>query len=189
MLSYNEVRTGMVIEWDGGLYEVLEANFLRMQQRKPVMKVKMRDVLAGKVKETSFQPSDQMEEAEITRMPSRFLYESKGQYWFDEVKNPKNRFFLTADALSGKGRFLKANMEVIAMMWGEKLITIQLPIKMEFRVTSSPPAIKGDTASGGGKQVELETGAKVMVPFFVGEGDMVRVNTETGDYVERVEKA
>lgn len=185
MLSYNEVRSGMVIEWEGGLYEVLEANFLRMQQRKPVMKVKMRDVLSGKVKETSFQPSDQMDEAEITRMPSRFLYENKGQYWFDEVKNPKNRFALTADALGGKGRFLKANTEVTAMMWNEKLISIQLPIKMDFKVVSAPPAIKGDTASGGGKQVEIETGAKIMVPFFINEGDMIRVNTETGDYVER----
>lgn len=185
MLSYNEVRPGMVIEWEGGLYEVLEANFLRMQQRKPVMKVKMRDVLSGKVKETSFQPSDQMDEAEITRMPSRFLYENRGQYWFDEAKNPKNRFSLTADALSGKERFLKPNTEVTAMMWNEKLISIQLPIKMDFKVVSAPPAIKGDTASGGGKQVEIETGAKIMVPFFINEGDSVRVNTETGEYVER----
>lgn len=188
MLSYNEVRPGHIIEFENSIYEVLEANFLRMQQRKPVMKVKLKEVITGKVKETSFQGSDEFQEADIDRTQVRFLYENRGQYWFDEVGNPKNRFSLTSDQLGMSAQFLKANTEATALMWNEKLIRIQLPIKMDFAIIECPPAIKGDTASGGSKQVTIETGAKVNVPFFIGEGDIIRINTETGEYVERVEK-
>src|SRR5690606_16732 len=99
MLSYNELRPGHFIAYEGSICEVLDAQFLRMQQRKPVMKVKLRDLVSGKVKETSFQQSDELEEAEIERMKARFLYENKGEYWFDELGNPKNRFTFTAEQL------------------------------------------------------------------------------------------
>ena len=95
MLSYNELKPGHLIEYENSVFQILEASFLRMQQRKPVMKVKMKDLISGKVKETSFQPSDQLEEADLERIKSRFIYESRGQYWFDEIGNPKNRFSFT----------------------------------------------------------------------------------------------
>lgn len=189
MIAYNELRPGQFIEYEDSVFVVLEANFLRMQQRKPVMKAKLKDIISGKVKEVNFQGSDNLEEAELERMKCRFLYKNKEQYWFDESGNPKNRFFFTPDQLGKKTDFLKSNTEVTALTWKEKIINIDIPIKMDFEVIEAPPAIKGDTASGGGKLVTLETGAKITVPFFVGEGDMVRVNTETGDYVERVGKA
>jgi elongation factor P len=189
MLSYNELKPGLFIVYEGSVCEVLEASFLRMQQRKPVMKVKLRDLISGKVKETSFQQSDELEEADLERMKARFLYANRGEYWFDEAGNPKNRFALKESDLANKGQFLKANCEVVALMFGEKIISVQLPIKVDLEVTEAPPAIKGDTASGGSKQVTLETGAKVNTPFFINTGDVVRVNTETGQYVERVEKA
>lgn len=189
MLSYSELKPGMVIEYEGSAYEVMEADFLRMQQRKPVMKTKLKDMVSGKVRDHSFQPSDQIDEAEMNRMQAQFIYESKGQYWFNEVGNPKNRFALDASLLGMKAQFLKPNTPVVALEYKEKIINLDLPIKMDFKVTEAPPAIKGDTASGGSKQVVLETGARVNTPLFIGEGDIVRVNTETGDYVERVEKA
>lgn len=189
MLSYNELRPGHLIVYEGSVCEVLDAQFLRMQQRKPVMKVKLRDLISGKVKETSFQQSNELEEAEITRMQSRFLYENKGEYWFDEVGNPKNRFKLTIENLGTKAQFLKPQTEVVALLFGEKFISIKLPVKMDFKVVMAPPAIRGNTSSGGTKQVEVETGAKINVPLFVEEGDIIRVNTETGLYAERVGKA
>jgi elongation factor P len=189
MLAYNELKPGLLISLDGTVYEILEAAFLRMQQRKPVMKVKMRDIISGKVKETSFQPSDELEEAELERMKSRYLYENKGEYWFDEQGNPKNRFSFKADQLGIKAQFLKGNCEVTAIKFGDRLISIQLPVKIDLKVVEAPPAIKGDTASGGGKSVVLETGARVTAPLFISEGDTVRVNTDTGEYVERVQKA
>ncbi len=189
MLSYNELRPGHFIVYEGSVCEVLDAQFLRMQQRKPVMKVKLRDLVSGKVKETSFQQSDDLEEAQLDRMKSRFLYESKGEYWFDEFGNPKNRFKFTAEELGGKEKFLKPQTEVTTLMFGEKFISIQLPVKMEFKVVMAPPAIRGNTSSGGTKQVEIETGAIISTPLFIEEGDSIRVNTETGLYAERVEKA
>lgn len=189
MLAYNELKPGQFIEYEDSVCEVLESNFLRMQQRKPVMKVKLRDLITGKVKETSFQPSDNLEEAELERKKARFIYESRGQYWFDEPGNPKNRFFFTAEFIGNQAQFLKPNLEVVALVFKEKTISIQLPVKIDLEIKEAPPSIKGDTASGGSKQVILETGAKVSVPFFVNQGDVVRVNTQTGLYVERVEKA
>ncbi|MFA6136005.1 MAG: elongation factor P [Candidatus Paceibacterota bacterium] len=189
MIAYNELRPGMLIEYENSVFQIQEANFLRMQQRKPVMKVKMKDIISGKVKETSFQPSDQFDEANLERMKSRFIYENKGQYWFDEIGNPKNRFFFDVDMLGTSSQFLKTNLEVIALMFKDKIISIELPVKVDYEVTEAPPAIKGDTASGGSKQVVLESGAKISVPFFINQGDIVRVNTQTGDYVERANKA
>ncbi|HPW34205.1 MAG TPA: elongation factor P [Candidatus Paceibacterota bacterium] len=188
MLSYNELKPGQLIVFEGVLYEVLEANFLRMQQRKPVMKTKLRDLIGGKVKEQSFQMSDNLEEAELERMKSKFLYENKGQYWFDEIGNPKNRFFFTADQLGMKAQFLKSNIEVTVVKWNDKIVNVQLPIKMDLKIVEAPPNFKGDTATGGTKVVILETGAKVNVPMFVNEGDIIRVNTELGEYVERAQK-
>ncbi|MCL5012305.1 MAG: elongation factor P [Patescibacteria group bacterium] len=185
MLSYNEVRKGHVIVYEGSAYEILTADFLRMQQRKPVMKVKMRELATGKVKETSFQPSDEFEEAELDRVPTVFLYKNKGECWFCEKGNPKNRFMIPEGDLGMSAQFLKSNGEVTTVKFGEKIITVQLPIKMDLKVVEAPPSIKGSTASGGTKQVTLETGAVINTPMFVNEGDMVRVNTETGEYAER----
>ncbi|OGM92386.1 hypothetical protein A2755_01305 [Candidatus Wolfebacteria bacterium RIFCSPHIGHO2_01_FULL_48_22] len=189
MLSYNELRPGHFIVYEGSVCEVLEADFLRMQQRKPVMKVKLRDLMSGKVKETSFQQSNELEEAELERMKARFLYENKGEYWFDEAGNPKNRFKFSAQELGGKEQFLKPQTEVTALMFRDAFISVQLPVKMEFKVVMAPPAIRGNTSSGGTKQVEIETGAMINTPLFIEEGDVICVNTETGLYAERVEKA
>ena len=189
MLAYNELKPGLFIEYENSVYEVLEAAFLRMQQRKPVMKVKLRDLMTGKVKETSFQSSDQLAEAELERQKCIFLYGNRGEYWFNEVGNPKNRFSLKEDQIGSKAQFLKGNCEVTALMFDGKLIEIQLPVKIDLKVTECPPAIKGDTASGGTKTVTLETGAKVNTPFFINQDDVIRVNTQKGEYVERVEKA
>ena len=127
--------------------------------------------------------------AEIEMMPVIFIYVNRGEYWFNEKGNPKNRFQLSADVIGSAAQFLKGGTEVTAYKFGEKFISIELPIKMELEVTEAPPAIKGDTASGGGKMVTLETGAKINAPLFINTGDIVRVNTQTGEYTERVEKA
>ena len=188
MLSYNELKPRHLIEYENSVFQILEASFLRMQQRKPVMKVKMKDLISGKVKETSFQPSDQLEEADLERIKSRFIYESRGQYWFDEIGNPKNRFSFTQETFGNSAQFLKPSLEVVVLRFQDKVISVELPIKVDYEIKEAPPSIKGDTASGGSKQVILETGAKISVPFFINQGDIVRINTQTGEYVERVQK-
>ena len=189
MLSYTDLRKGILFVMEGDPYEVLEAHFLRMQQRKAVVQTKIRNLMTGKVLDRNFQPSDNFEEAEIEKMEAVFIYKSRGECWFHELGNPKNRFSLKEENAGEGINFIKANTQVTTWSFKDKVIQVLVPVKMELKVTEAPPAIRGNTAQGGTKVVTLETGAKVSVPLFVDEGDIVRVNTQTGQYVERVEKA
>ena len=108
--------------------------------------------------------------------------------YLDEKGNPKNRFPLKMAIIGEAAQFLKTNLEVTAYKFKEKIINVELPIKIDLKVTEAPPALKGNTAQGGTKSVMLETGAKLNVPLFINEGDVVRVNTQSGEYIERVGK-
>lgn len=187
-LTYTDLKKGVLFVMEGAPYEVLDSHFLRMQQRKAVVQTRIKNLVTGKIVDRNFQPSDNFEEAEIERQSSLFIYANRGEYWFHEKGNPKNRFALTQEMLGEEARFLKPNTEVETMVFDGKVITVRLPVKMDFKVTEAPPAIKGNTAQGGSKVVTIEGGGKISVPLFVNEGDMIRVNTATGEYVERVEK-
>lgn len=194
MLDYNEVRPGTYIIHDGEPYEVIESHVARTQMRKPQNQTKLRNLISGRVISISFHASDRVEEADIGSRPITFVYENRGQYCFAEKNDPGKRFFLDVALLGTQVKFLKGGTEVTALSFHpsddeeEQIIGIRLPVKVDLSVTEAPPSIKGDTASGGGKQVVLETGASITAPLFVSEGDIVRVNTETGEYVERVGK-
>lgn len=187
-LSVNELKPKTFFIWEGQPYEVLEAHHLKMQQRRPVVQTRMRNMLNGKVIEHNFAQSDSFDEADITRQEVKFLYCHREEYWFASVDNPANRFKLTREVIGDNYRYLKANTLVEAVSFGGRIINIELPIKMDFKVIEAPPAIRGDTAQGGVKQVKLETSAPVNVPLFINEGDVIKINTETGEYVERVVK-
>ena len=193
MINYNEILSKKFIVYEGAPFEVLDAHIFRMQQRKPVNQTKLKNLFTGKVTEVTFHQADKVDEADINTREIKYLYNTKGQFWFAEANNPAKRFSFAAEVVGEGGRFLKPNSLVDALTWKEglddegegKLIGIRLPIKVELKVTEAPPAIKGDTAKGGNKVVTLETGATINAPMFISEGDVVRVNTETGDYVER----
>lgn len=190
-LEYNELKIGTIFTKndDPNPYQVLEYAFIRMQQRKPVTQLKIKNLLTGKNQDYTAHQNEDFREAEIDMMPVSFIFHNKDGYWFNEVGNPKNRFSLTDEHVGDAGVFLKQNLEVKAYKFGDRFINIELPVKMDLKITEAPPAVKGDTAQGGTKLVTLETGAKVNVPLFMNEGDIIRVNTQTGQYVERVEKA
>jgi len=188
-IAYNELRPGTIFLKEGQPYECLEYQFVRMQQRKPVAQLKIKNLLSGKVIEYTAHQTDIFEEAEIERQTIKFLYNHRDEYWFCEASNPKNRFQISKEQLGTTASYLKANTELTAQKLDDKILSIQLPIKMEFKVTEAPPAIKGDTAQGGTKMATIETGAKVAVPLFINEGDIIRINTESGLYTERAEKA
>ncbi len=189
MLTYNDLKKGVIFVLDGAPYEVLEYEFLRMQQRKPVAKTKIKNLVTGKIVERNFHMNESFGEAEIEKKPMKFLYAHRDEYWFSEPKNSAKRFTLKIDVIGEGAKFLKPNTEVTALQFGEKIISIEPPIKIDLKVIETPPGIRGDTAQGGSKPATLETGAVVSVPLFVNNGDIVRVNTQTGEYVERTEKA
>lgn len=186
MLSYGDLKKGVLFVLDGQPWEVLESGFLRMQQRKAVMQTKIKNLITGKIVDRNWQASDEFEEAEVEKQTAVFIYESRGEYWFHEEGNPENRFSLKAEIIGDQVRFLKPNTPVETATFKGKVINVKLPVKMEFKVIEAPPAIRGNTAQGGTKQVVIEGGAKISVPLFVNEGDTIRINTETGEYVERV---
>lgn len=187
-LSYNELKAGAVFIKDGAPYEVLEYQFVRMQQRKPVAQLKIKNLISGKTVNYTAHQTDNFEEAEIEIAPVVFIYKSKDEYWFHEAMNPKTRFALKDNVVGEAGQFLKQNTEIKAFRFKDSVINIELPIKMEFKIIEAPPALKGNTAQGGAKAATIETGAKINVPLFINEGDIIRVNTQTGEYVERAEK-
>lgn len=188
MLSYNELKKGVVFILDGQPYEVLEFNFLRMQQRKPVAQTKIKNLVTGKIITRNFHMNESFGEAEVEKETVKHLYNHRGEYWFADRSDSKKRFSLPEGAIGEARMFLKPGTEVTAVKLGEKILSINLPIKVDLAVKEAPPGERGDTAQGGSKPATLETGAVVNVPLFVNTGDVVRVNTETGEYVERVEK-
>lgn len=185
ILQYNEATIGTFIIYEGQPYEVLESRVFRMQQRKPVNATKLRNLITGSVVQHSFGSSDKMSEAEIGTKQVKYLYTNRGEYWFCEVSDPSKRFKLEAKMLGDGIKFIKQNSLVDALLFNEVIIGIKLPVKVELKVTEAPPAVKGDTAKGGSKQITLETGATINAPLFINEGEAIRINTQTGEYVER----
>ena len=191
MLEYNEITVRKFIVIDGDPYEVIDNHIFRMQQRKPQNKTKLKNLITGRVVDMTFHGSDKAEEADMDKKEVKYLYNSKGEWWFCDVKNPANRFKLSDTILGDGKKFLKTNTVIDALVFDDgesedgKIIEVKLPIKVELKVTEAHPAVKGNTARGGNKIITLETGATLDVPMFINEGDIIRVNTESGEYTER----
>ena len=188
MLEYNEIKERKVIVFEGEPYKIQTSHVFRKQQRKPVNAVKMQNLLTGRVMEHSFHVSDKADEADIITRKVKYLYVNRGEYWFCEEKDPSKRFSLKKEQVGPQGQFLKPNSIIEVEYFGDKLVGVRLPIKVELRVKEAAPAVKGNTAQGASKQITLETGAIVTAPLFINEGDTVLINTETGEYVERADK-
>ena len=204
MLEYSEIRVGKIIIYEDEPCEVLDNHVARTQMRKPQNQVKLKNLLSGRALNATFHASDKVNEAEIKKEDIKFLYTNRGEYWFSKPDDPKDRFQIDENIIGDAVKFLKANENVTALIWvnddeparphdnsgagGDQIIKVSLPIKMEFIIREAPPSIRGNTANGGGKLAILENGIKLNVPFFVEVGDKIIINTETGEYVERVQK-
>ena len=186
MLEYNEIKPKTFIELDGEPYEVLSSHVFRKQQRKPVNQTKIKNLITGKVAEHSFHQSEKVEEAEIKKRQVKYLYNNRDEIWFCDINNLKERFSLDEEIAGDQLKFMKGNLLVDLLSFNEKVIGLEIPIKVELKVIDAPPNVKGNTAQGANKQVTLETGAIITVPMFVTEGETIIINTQTGDYVERV---
>ena len=189
-LEYSEIREKKIIIHNGEPCEVVESHVARTQQRKPQNQVKLRSLISGKVFPATFHVSDSADEADIVKRDTTFLYHNKGEFWFCDPTDKSNRFKLEEALIGNTAKFLKQNENVTTLVWDnddeEVIIKVSLPIKMEFKVKEAPPAVRGDTSKSGNKIITLENGTTLNAPMFINEGDVVRINTETGEYVERV---
>ncbi len=187
-LGVNELKPKTYFIYEGQPYVVLETHHLKMQQRRPVVQTRMRNLMNGKTLERNFAQSDVFEAADVERQKVKYLYGHRDKHWFVYENDPSKRFELAEELLGDSTKFLKANVVIEAISFKGTIISIELPVKMEFRVTDAPPAIRGDTAQGGVKQATIETGASINVPLFINQDDIIIINTQTGEYVERAEK-
>lgn len=186
MLTYTDLKKGVRIILNGEPFEILQARPLKKAQRQVVVQTKIRSLISGSVFSRNFHQGDTFEEAEIEKIKAKFLYSHRGRFYFCEERNPSRRFDLTEEKIGSGSQFLKPNQVVEALKFKEKIINISLPIKVQLKVIEAPPGIKGGRAQPGTKTVTLETGAKINVPLFIKEGDIIEVNTEEGKYVQRV---
>ena len=189
MLSINDLRVGTIFLWKNQPYKILEAKHIFMGRGSSTLQAKIKNLISGNVLTQSFKPSDNFKEAEIERREIKYLYNHRGQFWFCEKDNPAQRFFLEEKTIGEQARFLKSNFLVKAIELQGKIIGIELPIKMDFKVNFAPPGDKKDAAQRSTKIITLENGTQIKAPLFINSGDIIKVNTETGEYVERVSKA
>ena len=189
ILSYNEILSKCIITYNGEPYEVLSSHIFRMQQRKPVNQTKLRHLVSGKVTEISFHQNESVEEADVGRMQANYLYTNKGESWFAEEGKAANRFKFAEEAVHNQVQWLAPNSSIEVLTIDDVPMTIKIPVKVDLKVMDAPPAVKGNTAQGGNKLITLSTGAQINAPLFINEGDVVRINTDTGEYVERADKA
>ena len=188
MLSYYELRKGVQFIYEGQTYEVLEFRQMGKSQDVVVAQTKIRNLLTGRVIPKNFHQGETFEEAELTKFTAKFIYANRGKFVFCYTDNPGKRFELTEEQVGDTAKFLKANQEMEGIIFQEKIINITPPIKVQIRVKEAPPGVQGDRSQGGTKSVTLETGAPINVPLFIETGDVIEVNTETGEYVRRLEK-
>ncbi|MFM2339590.1 MAG: hypothetical protein RLZZ360_226 [Candidatus Parcubacteria bacterium] len=189
VLSYNEITPKKVILFNDEPYIVISYHVFRKQQRKPVNITKLKNIKTGRVIENTFHVNETAEEAELETKMATFIYRKGSEYWFHNAGKPAERFMLAEEFVGDQGKFLKDRSEIQALVFDDEIIGLKFPIKVELKVTEAADAVKGNSSGGALKEVTLETGAKLMVPMFINEGDIVAVNTEDSAYSERVEKA
>lgn len=191
MLSMNDLKPGVLIELEGEPFQILEAHHNKVAQRRPVMQTKIRHLISGKVRAETFQQSDKVAEADIERIKAKFIYRTKDEFFFQgdspsTTLGTSNKFGFKTDLLQEKTGYLKKGLPVEIFVFNGQPISVELPIKVVLRVKDAPPGLRGDTVQGGLKDVVLETGAMVKTPLFVETGDLVEIDTRTGEYTRRV---
>jgi len=187
MLSHVELKKGTYFVHEGAPALVLEHSLMFKGRGSSVMQVKIRNLKTGNVLSRTLHAGEEFEEADLEKLQVKFIYESRGEYVFAEASNPSKRFELSKEQIGFTMQFLVPNTIVEGVRFEGEILTITLPIKMNLKVKDAPPGIRGDRAQGGTKAVILETGAEIQVPLFVETGEIIEVNTETGEYTRRVQ--
>lgn len=185
MLTINEIKNGTALIVDSDPYIVLNAQHSKTGRAGAVLRTKIKNIRTGNILNKTFQGAEKIEEAEVEKKKGQFLYSDGSVFYFMDNENYE-QFEIPAEVIGDQANFLKEETAVDILYFNEGPINIKLPIKMDFKVVEAPPAVKGNTADGGSKQITLETGTKITTPLFIEQGDFVRINTETGEYAERV---
>lgn len=182
--SITDLKVGRLVNHSGEPFLIVSNSFMRTAQRKPVMRTKMRGVISGKVLEKTFIAGEDFELVEIEKSRAQFMYKDEDNANFMDSQT-FDQFSMPLDVVGDMVKFLKEGEETTITRYEGRSIGIELPPKVALKVVETTPGVRGDTAQGGTKPATLETGMVVQVPLFISEGDSVRINTESGEYVER----
>lgn len=186
MLTINNLKIGVNIQIDNEPYIIIKSEHTHMGRGGATVRIKIRNLITGKVLEKACKQGEKLEEPDLERGQAQFLYSQSDEFHFMDNESYEP-FSLNKKRLGLKTGFLKEGQNVDILSFKNNPVSISLPAKIDLKVTSAPPGVRGDTAQGSvTKSATLETGLQIPVPLFVKEGDTVRVNTETGEYVERV---
>ncbi len=185
MIDAGELRKGVVVELDGEIYQILEYQHVKMQQRQPVIKLKLRGVRNGNFIERNFQSGDKVATVFLEHRPVQYLYNDGHLYYFMDNETYEQTV-LTPAQIGDDKRFLREGSVLEILTCKGNTVAVELPASVELRVTETEPGFKGDRATAGTKQAKLETGVTIQVPLFIDSGDIVKINTRTGAYSEKV---
>ncbi len=185
-INFGDLSRGMVIELDGQPWQIMDYERHKMQQRAPVTRIKMKNLLSSAVVERTFQRYDTaFTVAAIDNREAQYLY-TDGTYFYFLDQETFDQYELTREQLGSTLDYLKENMMVEMVYYKGNPINVNVPTHVELQVVDTPPAFRGDTAQGGNKPATLETGLRVTVPMFITPGTVIRVDTRNGEYTERV---
>lgn len=184
MITTSDFKTGLTIEWDGGLYQIIEFQHVKPGKGAAFVRTKMRNKRTGAVVERTFRTTEKLEKAHIERLQMQYLYLDGDFYVFMDTET-YDQVHLTAANLGDGLKFLKDNMTIHVQFYKDEPIGVELPTTVVLSVAETEPGVKGDTANNVTKAATLESGVTVQVPLFVNEGDELIIDTRTGDYVSR----
>jgi len=184
MLSISHIKSGSLIKVSDEPYLVIKAGRHKMARGGAILKVKLKNLITGNILDKTWQGNEKIEQAETSRKKASFMYSDKNEVYFMDSKTYE-QFSIAIDQIAEKQKFLKEGIEVDILYFTGKPVAIDLPVKIELKVINAPPGVKGNSAGSVTKLIELETGLKINAPLFINENDIIRINTETGEYVER----
>ncbi|HEY9077477.1 MAG TPA: elongation factor P [Anaerolineaceae bacterium] len=185
MIDVNDLRKGVIFEFDNSLYRVLEYNHHKPGRGNAVIRVKARNMRTGSTIEKTFQSGDRVQDVRLEYHMVQFLYSDGDVYYFMDNETFEQPG-VPAEIIGDAAGFLKEGIEVKLTFYEGKPLDIELPTSVDLKVVEASIAVKGDTATGVTKKVKVETGAEIMTPYFVNTGDTIRVDTRTKEYVTRV---
>jgi len=187
MISANELRTGVTIEIENDLYVIVSYQHVKPGKGSPFVRIKLKNLNTGNVIERTFRPEDKFKKAFLESKAMQYLYKEGDNFVFMDLESYE-QFYLSQEDVGDAANFLKENLEITVVFYRDKPVSVELPTFIEVVVIHTEPGIRGDTATSAMKPAIVETGYKLNVPLFVSDGDIIRIDTRTGEYLERVGK-
>ena len=184
MISAGDFRNGRTIQYEGKIYQIIDFQHVKPGKGAAFVRTKMKDIVNGGVIEKSFRPTESFEEANIERKSKQYLYEDGGLYYFMDMENYE-QIAIDQATVGDSMKFVKENESVTVCSHAGSPFAVEPPLNVVLEVTETEPGVKGNTATGATKPATVETGATVLVPLFVNQGDMIKIDTRTGEYLSR----